>query len=62
MPSNKQNSFEPNTEHRSTIATAGLRLRQKADGTRVGMLQDWRGDSTSGKLPRRKANALRDGR
>lgn len=35
---------------------------QKAHGTRVGMLQDWREGSTRGKLPRRKANALRDGR
>jgi len=34
----------------------------KATGTRVGMLQDWRQASTSGKAPRRKANALRDGR
>jgi hypothetical protein len=36
--------------------------RRKAPGTRVGMLQDWRQGSTSGKAPRRKANALRDGR
>jgi len=34
----------------------------KAARTRLGMLQDWRQGSTSGKAPRRKPNALRDGR
>lgn len=64
MPSNKQQSFEPkpHTEGRSPLATVFGKAHQKAHGTRVGMLQDWREGSTSGTAPRRKTNALRDGR
>jgi len=52
MPSNKSTNGE----------MAFPKLRPKAPGTRIGTLQDWRQGSTSGKAPRRNANALRDGR
>lgn len=58
MPSNKNMNYEDQI----LFATALPKLHRKASGTRVGMLQDWRQGSTSGKAPRRKANALRDGR
>ena len=65
MPSNKTTNCEMGpdiTEGRSPLATTFQNLTRKATGIRVGILQDWRQGSTSGKAPRRKANALRDGR
>ena len=42
---------------------ASRKPASKAAGTRAGTLLDWRGDSDkSGKAPRRRLNALRDGR
>jgi hypothetical protein len=65
MPSNENTNSEmehKTTEERHPIATALRKLHRKAPGTRVGMLQDWRQGSTSGKASRRETNALRDGR
>lgn len=65
MPRNKSTNCEmgpDSTAGRAPFPTAFQELRRKAPGTRIGILQDWRHGSTSGKAPRRKANALRDGR
>jgi hypothetical protein len=48
MPSSKLNALR--------------KSRRKAQGTRVGILENWRQGATSGKAPRRNTNALRDGR
>ena len=58
MPSNKRVNT---TEGLRPLATA-QRKTQKAPGTRVGVMEDWRQAGASGKAPQRNANALRDGR
>ena len=48
---------------KSSSATSACRKTAKAPGTRIGTLQDWRGDSgKSGKAPNGRRNAFRDGR
>ena len=65
MPMNKSAKFamEPDsTAGRTSLANTSQKLRRKAPGTRIGILQDWRHGSTSEKAPRREANRFRDGR
>jgi hypothetical protein len=65
MPMNKSTKFEmqpDSTAGRTPLANASQKLRRKAPGTRIGILQDWRHGSTSEKASRREANRLRDGR
>jgi hypothetical protein len=46
---------------RSSVASA-CRKTAKTPGTRIGTLQDWRGDSgKSGQTPAERRNAFRDG-
>lgn len=47
---------------RSSSASACRKPHAKASGTRVGVLSDWRQASGSGKMPRERRSAFRDGR
>ena len=65
MPINenmKQTIGQDVTETQKPLATASRKPMRKAPGTRLGIFQDWREGSTSGKAPSRLGNTLRDGR
>jgi|KBSSwiStaDraftv2_1062776.scaffolds.fasta_scaffold25182_5 hypothetical protein len=49
-------------ETRDSFATASRKRAQKAPGTRLGILQNWRGGFALGKSSGRFGNTLRDGR
>lgn len=56
----KQTIEQKSSEGQSPLGNVVRKATPKAAGTRVGILQDWRG-ATSGKM-RRRRNQMRDGR
>ena len=62
MPVNK-NMKQQGTNSAEGSLGASRKPVAKAAGTRLGTLLDWRGNSvTSGKVPRERFSAFRDGR
>ena len=57
----KQTIGQDSTEARTPLATTLRKLNSKAPGTRIGILENWRG-SSNGKGPRGLGKTLRDGR
>lgn len=56
MPSNMKQ------QRKNSLATAFRKSGRKAPGTRVGTVEDWRGDNPSAKSSGGSGKTLRDGR
>ncbi|MEN3326597.1 MAG: hypothetical protein V7638_1404 [Acidobacteriota bacterium] len=61
MPDNKNMKQQGANSAEGSLG-ASRKPASKAAGTRAGTLLDWRGNVKSGKAPRERFNALRDGR